>query len=215
MKNKVFYLALGDSLTEGIGATQGQSFPEKFFRAIKQTQECQLLNLGKSGLSSGELLELINDPKMDEPLRKATHITITTGGNDMFRSYEKNAHFLGYIRAIQTLNQNLKQILRKITETNRNTNVFLMGLYNPGTIDHKLYKLANQIIERINNLYEETAKHFQVHTINPMEALSSRPHYLSDEVHPNDLGYHVLTDLFLTKHNLVCNAPPEVRFQKS
>jgi lysophospholipase L1-like esterase len=77
-----------------------------------------------------------------------------------------------------------------------------MGLYNPGTPDHKLYKLANQLIQRINKFYEEIAKDFDAHAINPMDSFLNKPHLLVDEVHPNDLGYKVITDLFLSKQKL-------------
>ncbi|EIJ78452.1 lipolytic protein G-D-S-L family [Bacillus methanolicus PB1] len=200
MENRVFYIALGDSLTEGVGAsTHEQSFTARFFQAIKQTKECQYMNFGKSGRSSGELLQFLTDSKIHDLLKRATHITITTGGIDMIRAYENNANFLEYVRTVQTLKQNLRHILHNITETNPNPQILLMGLYNPGAMDHKLYKTANKLIRRINKSYEETAKHFGAHTINPMDSFLNKPHLLADEVHPNDLGYKVITDLFLNK----------------
>lgn len=177
MENRVFYIALGDSLTEGVGAsTHDQSFTACFFQAIKQTKECQYMNFGKSGRSSGELLQFLTDSKIRDLLKRATHITITTGGIDMIRAYQNNVNFLEYVRTVQTLKQNLRHILHNITETNPNPQILLMGLYNPGTLDHKLYKIANKLIRRINKLYEETAKHFGVHTINPMDSFLNKPH---------------------------------------
>ncbi|GED16156.1 GDSL-type esterase/lipase family protein [Aneurinibacillus migulanus] len=202
MENRVFYIALGDSLTAGVGAsTHARSFTANFFQAIKQTKECQYMNFGKSGRSSGELLQFLIDSKIRDLLKRATHITITTGGIDMIRAYSNNVNFLEYVRTVQTLKQNLRHILCNITETNPNTQVFLMGLYNPGPLDHKLYELANNLIRRINKLYEETAKQFGIHTIDPMDSFLNKPHLLADEVHPNDLGYRVITDLFLNKQS--------------
>ncbi|MFC3885922.1 GDSL-type esterase/lipase family protein [Bacillus songklensis] len=206
MESRVFYIALGDSLTEGVGAsTHDQSFTAHFFQAIKQTKECQYMNFGKSGRSSGELLQFLTDSKIRDFLKRATHITITTGGIDMIRAYQNNVNFLEYVRTFQTLKQNLRHILRNTTEMNPTTQVFLMSLYNPGTPDHKLYKVANKLIRRINRLYEETAKQFSVHTIDPLDSFLNKPHLLADEVHPNDLGYKVITDLFLTKYKFVCS----------
>jgi lysophospholipase L1-like esterase len=203
MENRVFYIALGDSLTAGVGASAHErSFAASFFQSIKQTKECRYMNFGKSGRSSGELLQFLTDPQIRDLLKKATHITITTGGIDLIRAYQNNANLLGYISTIQTLKQNLKHILHNLTETNPNTHIFLMGLYNPGTPDHKLYKLANQLIQRINKFYEEIAKEFDAHAIDPMDSFLNKPHLLADEVHPNDLGYKVITDLFLSKQKL-------------
>ncbi|RAK21172.1 lysophospholipase L1-like esterase [Anoxybacillus vitaminiphilus] len=203
MENRVFYIALGDSLTAGVGASAHErSFAASFFQSIKQTKECRYMNFGKSGRSSGELLQFLTDSQIRDLLKRATHITITTGGIDLIRAYENNVHLLGYISTIQTLKQNLQHILHTITETNRNTHIFLMGLYNPGTPDHKLYQLANQFIQRINQVYEETAKDFNVHAINPIDSFLNKPYLLADEVHPNDLGYKVIADLFLSKQKL-------------
>jgi lysophospholipase L1-like esterase len=200
MEYPIIYIALGDSLTVGVGASApDRSFAANFFQSIKQTKECKYMNLGKSGASSGELLQFLTDSKIRDLLKRATHITITTGGNDLIRAYQTNENLSGYFRTIQTLKQNLQHLLHIITETNRNTHVFLMGLYNPGTPDHKLFSLANQLIQRINKIYEETANNFEVHAINPMNAFLNKPHLLADEVHPNDLGYRVITDLFLSK----------------
>ncbi|WP_243298024.1 GDSL-type esterase/lipase family protein [Bacillus litorisediminis] len=151
MENRVFYLALGDSLTEGVGASeQNKSFTAHFFHAIKQTNECQYMNFGKSARCSGELLESLAESNMRNLLKRATHITITTGGNDMIRAYRNNATFLEYVRTVRSLEQNLKRILQLITQTNPNSKTFLMGLYNPGSTDHSLYKMANLLIQRIN-----------------------------------------------------------------
>jgi lysophospholipase L1-like esterase len=203
MENRVFYIALGDSLTAGVGASAHErSFAASFFQSIKQTKECRYMNFGKSGRSSGELLQFLTDPQIRDLLKKATHITITTGGIDLIRAYQNNANLSGYISTIQTLKQNLKHILHNLTETNPNTHIFLMGLYNPGTPDHKLYNLANQLIQRINKFYEEIAEEFDAHAIDPMDSFLNKPHLLADEVHPNDLGYKVITDLVLSKQKL-------------
>ncbi|MMZ55152.1 hypothetical protein D1872_169930 [compost metagenome] len=34
-----------------------------------------------------------------------------------------------------------------------------------------------------------------------MDSFLNKPHLLADEVHPNDLGYRVITDLFLNKQS--------------
>ncbi|MDQ0217856.1 hypothetical protein ELQ35_13800 [Peribacillus cavernae] len=203
MDKRVYYIALGDSLTTGVGAsTHDHSFTANFFQVIKQTKECQYMNFGKSGLSSGELLQFLIDSKTPDLLKRATHITITTGGNDFIRAYQKNVKPSEYVSTVQTLKQNLRHILRNLTETNLNTQIFLMGLYNPGPLDHKLFKLANKLIQRINHFYEKTSKQFSVHFINPMDTFLNKPNLLADEVHPNDLGYMVLTDLFLNKQRI-------------
>jgi lysophospholipase L1-like esterase len=205
MENRVFYVALGDSLTVGVGASAHErSFAASFFQSIKQTKECRYMNFGKSGTSSGELLQLLlTDSKIRDLLKRATHITITTGGNDLIRAYQNNENLSGYYRTIQTLKQNLKLILHNITETNPFTHVSLMGLYNPGTPNHRLFTLANQLIRGINKYYEETANDYDVHAINPMDSFLNKPHLLADEVHPNDLGYRIITDLFLSKQKVV------------
>ncbi|WP_408011178.1 GDSL-type esterase/lipase family protein [Pseudalkalibacillus sp. A8] len=203
MENQVLYIALGDSLTKGVGASAHErSFTASFFHGIKQTKDCRYINLGKSGRSSGELLQLLTDSKICDLLKRATHVTITIGGNDMIRAYQNNFNLSGIIRTIRTLKQNLEYILQSITDLNPDTHIFLMGLYNPGTSDHKLYKVATQLIRRINRIYEGTATQFGVNIIIPMDSFLNKPYLLADEVHPNDQGYKIITDLFLGNQRL-------------
>ncbi|GAB7386558.1 GDSL-type esterase/lipase family protein [Bacillaceae bacterium] len=200
MDNKVYYVALGDSLTEGIGASKPErSFPARFFQAIRQTDACRYVNHGKAGRSSGELLQYLREPRVRMELQRANCVTITTGGIDMLRAYERGASLAGYMRAIQTLRDNLEHILELVRKFNPQTPVLLLGLYNPGSPRHGLFHFATGLLRKINRMYERTARVFGAGTVDPLPSFLNKPHLLADEVHPNDLGYKILSDLFVQK----------------
>lgn len=59
------YLALGDSLTEGIGADHPKRcVVSQFFDSLRHSAECQLKNFGISGTTSSELLRFTTKPSL-------------------------------------------------------------------------------------------------------------------------------------------------------
>ena len=76
----VKYLALGDSITAGIGLGIGEpAFPE----ILAETNEWVLTNAAADGMTSAKLLELVKSGELDESIEAAGVITITVGGYDM------------------------------------------------------------------------------------------------------------------------------------
>lgn len=202
MQNHVHYVAIGDSITEGVGASDHSScFSAKFFHAIRQTPECQYVNLGRSGMSSEQLLRYIEQSDIRDQLEKATDITISTGGIDLINTYKGNGGVADYIVTIRNLKRNVNQLLRQITQRNPSAHVMIMGIYNPGLADHPLYPLANMLLPRINNMYERLASQYRSRFVDLFGEFLNKPHLLADEIHPNDLGYEVIANLFVEKSN--------------
>jgi lysophospholipase L1-like esterase len=200
MKNCIYYVAMGDSLTEGVGASSGDaSFAAKFFNTIKQTPACRFVNLGRAGMCSGELLIYMQEPSILEEWQKATHITVTIGGMDMIKAYQEGElkeNFLDIIRhAIRQLKRNLDQILQLLRLHNPDAHVLMLGLYNPSQPENPLHLTANALLMVINNIYQEAANHYHTQFVDPFRNFLNRPHLLADEVHPNDLGHDVIADL--------------------
>ncbi|AMA73125.1 MULTISPECIES: SGNH/GDSL hydrolase family protein [Aneurinibacillus] len=202
MENRVYYVAMGDSLTEGVGASSIESsFAAKFFKAIRQTPYCQYVNLGRSGMSSSELLQYIEKTPVREQWQKATNITITIGGIDLIETYKRKGSMADYFTTIYKLKRNVNQLLQRITFDNPNAEVMIMGFYNPGHPDDALYSFANMLLQKVNKIYGMLAKRYNSHLVEPFHDFLNKPHLLADVVHPNDLGYETITHLFLEKRN--------------
>ncbi len=150
------YLALGDSLSVGVGASDG---PTRGWVGLVSAAlpEWDLLNLGVSGDDSRELL--FGGP-LDEGLRhiarRATDaepgnevgaITLEIGGNDLLdiffdlvvpgdcpsviESLQREACVRALESALAAYRSNLTETLQRLTEAAPDTPVFLMTIFNP------------------------------------------------------------------------------------
>jgi lysophospholipase L1-like esterase len=80
-------LALGDSLTRGIGDPNGKGYVG-FLRdslSAKTEEELSVFNFGISGFTSERLYSQISQAEVQKQIGSADAILITIGGNDLFR----------------------------------------------------------------------------------------------------------------------------------
>ena len=85
----ILYLALGDSLTRGVGdETQNYGYTIRLQQELEKwpmIKTVELDNRGKNGRRSDQLLALLEKGHYDEELKKANLITMTLGGNDVMK----------------------------------------------------------------------------------------------------------------------------------
>ena len=88
-QKKVNYVAIGDSLTEGVGDRTAQGgFVPLLARNIDDTYDVQVKsqNFGVSGNTSTQIYKRVTtDNKIQKAIKKADLITITVGGNDVMK----------------------------------------------------------------------------------------------------------------------------------
>ncbi len=150
------YLALGDSLSVGVGASDESSLGWVGLVSAALT-EWDLSNLGVSGDDSGELLfggpldeglRLIELRSTDaEPGNEVGAITLEIGGNDLLdiffdlvipgdcpsvvEALQRQACVEALESALTAYRSNLTQTLKRLAEAAPDTPVFLMTIYNP------------------------------------------------------------------------------------
>ncbi|RYM06205.1 hypothetical protein EWH99_03745 [Sporolactobacillus sp. THM7-7] len=84
MRKHPFYVALGDSLTVGVGSTL---FLPDFVAHYRKTLETVLRQpvglrvLAKNGATTEDILYALQHPEVEKTIREADVITITAGGN--------------------------------------------------------------------------------------------------------------------------------------
>jgi lysophospholipase L1-like esterase len=193
------YLALGDSLTEGIGASSSdKNFVSQYFSHIQRDTQCTLRNFGVSGMNSSELLTLVQNPAVLRFLPRTTHLSITTGGCDFIKVYEKhNFCAKQLLKTIKTIKGNAKKILETIRKYNPHAMVHLLGFYIPQQAYEYGVNKVSMLIQSMNQHYRELCQQFDIQLVDPYEVFLHRLDYLSDEVHPNQQGYDELAKLFI------------------
>lgn len=141
-KKTVHLIALGDSLTQGVGDQKNNGgyvgiiktkLEKKDHTSVKTT------NYGIAGDRSDQILKrLNNETKFQNNLKNADVIVMTVGGNDLMQSLESNAFVSSKTKfsdkmsaANTTYNQKLNELLKKVRQYNGKAPIFLFSVYNP------------------------------------------------------------------------------------
>lgn len=137
----VYYLALGDSLTRGVGdETQDYGYTVRLQQELEKwsmVEEVELDNRGKNGRRSDQLLNLLERGHYEEELAKANLITITLGGNDVMKIVKKNLFSMKksmFDKELPRFAERYEQVIAEIRKVNPEAPIILVGFYNPFSI---------------------------------------------------------------------------------
>jgi len=132
-KHKIDYVALGDSLAAGQTPYHqyDKTYPDYLVKRFEQSQYgVSYDNFGVSGYTSENLKNgILNNPEVQDEIKKANLITIDIGANDLLAKLKTDpAHVTD---SLMTVANNLQVILQTIDSLNPNVQVLVMGYYNP------------------------------------------------------------------------------------
>jgi len=194
--SEIAYLALGDSLTEGIGARV--PFVEQFFNHLRRTEDCRLRNWGVSGMTSEELFSMLGNPGIGRLVARMSHITVTTGGCDFIRTYETSGvSIISLTRTMRRVQKQVDRILGLLRQYNPEATIHLLGFYLPLPAYEQGLWLATRLITSMNQAYQRLCRQHGVHWVDPFDTFLHRHEYFADEVHPNQKGHDELARLFI------------------
>lgn len=197
-------VALGDSLTEGIGdnITQG-GFVSVLERTInKDDQIASFKNYGTLGEQSVQLLRRLHSQEVKTEIKKAHIILITVGANDIIQVLQDHFTDLSvnlFTKEQASFEKRLTNILQKLNQINPKTKIYLVGLYNPfENYFGDIYEL-DQIINNWNEASSDVADMFNNVTFIPVKDLFSKEKNLfaEDHFHPNERGYVKIAERIL------------------
>ena len=162
-------LALGDSLTSGVGATEDTSYPT----LLARTTSWKVINGGVSGNTSAQALERL-------PALLAEHhpdlVIVSIGGNDFLRR-----------QSTQALKDNIKSIVQQARATN--AQVALVAIPEFSLVAATTGRLSDHA------LYADLAKELGVPLFTKgWSNVLSDSSLRADEVHANAAGYEKFTN---------------------
>jgi lysophospholipase L1-like esterase len=180
------YLALGDSLAFGVGATNpaAEGYVGLTHFGLESSSSfagsgLELVNVSEPGATSGDLL--VTDGQLEKALREIQEraeddvednevelISLDIGGNDLLQLAEPDSPCIldtgstacrqGISAMLSGLETNLEIILTRLTDAAPEAEVYVLDLYNPysGTGDQREV-IADFAVQQVNGVITATA----------------------------------------------------------
>jgi acyl-CoA thioesterase-1 len=179
-------LALGDSLTAGLGVNLNDAYPAQLQNELqKRGYAITVVNAGISGETSSGLAQRVNFSLKSDP----DVVIVFTGGNDGLRGL-----------AVSELEYNLQNILGQISS--RNISIILFSMDMIGNYGEEYRRVFVSVYPRVADMYNVTYVPF------PLEGIITNTTYVqADGIHPTAEGYtlmveNIIDDVAATVDNL-------------
>ncbi|MCP3763332.1 GDSL-type esterase/lipase family protein [Domibacillus sp. A3M-37] len=196
------YLALGDSLTVGVGVPAlDPGFVEHYACLSKQSlKKCiQYKKNARPGATTGDVLNMLHSPIVIEYVKHADIITITAGGNDLLnaaKAFIQNKNEKIFSNVLEQSQNNFSSIMKRIhnMEKQKEFIIRLTNLYNP----FPNIPIAEEGIKTFNSLIYNFSKdkHVKVADIYNIVKGNERALLTRDGIHLNSRGYYQMALAF-------------------
>lgn len=158
--------AVGDSLTQGIGDNNQGGYPTLISQKLTKSKQAivKSANYGIAGETTNQInTRVTQNKKVQNGIKRANVITITTGGNDLLAFFKNNALETDTKKLTQKTNvaakdyqANLQELLTNIRKLNAKANIYLFGIYNPLYVYFPQVNLLTQTVTKWNQTAKTT-----------------------------------------------------------
>ncbi|MHC5268030.1 SGNH/GDSL hydrolase family protein [Enterococcus sp. LJL98] len=139
VKEKIHLVAIGDSLTEGIGdETKRGGYVPLIAENLEESFDLgnsEIENYGVAGDRSTQILKRVKEQEeIQTNLASAKIITLTVGGNDLMKVIQNNILGLSpkkFEKPAKKYQEHLVELLAEIRKYNPTAPVYVLGIYNP------------------------------------------------------------------------------------
>ncbi|WP_261807478.1 SGNH/GDSL hydrolase family protein [Lapidilactobacillus luobeiensis] len=223
-KSKIHYVAIGDSLTFGLGdaSESGGYVPlVKSQLADNDDLTIQSDNFGKSGDTSTQVYQrIVKSKEIQQGLAQADLITMTVGANDLMHIIKKDVMNMDLekVKTGQKVYQkNLDRLIKEIRKYNAKAPLVVASIYNPFyvyfpqiTAMKTSMGLWNETTQTVLHDYQQTY-YVDIDTVmtqpsgsilagNKTGKDAYNPYlYTEDHFHPNNRGYQAIAGRFVKK----------------
>ena len=223
------YVALGDSLTQGVGDTTNQG---GFVSLLAQDMENNLgvqmktSNFGVSGNTSQQILTRLKEDKdLQEALSQADFMTLTVGGNDVRKvvlNHILDLSLSDFDEPAKEYEANVEEIITLARKKNPNLPIYILGIYNPFYLNFPELTEMQTVVNRWNTQTQNISQKYQGVYFIPINDLlykgidgqtgvadlsdgklviTNDALYSEDSFHPNNTGYEIMKKAVLEKIN--------------
>ena len=223
------YVALGDSLTKGVGDSTNQGgFVPLLAQSLSNENEAQYqaVNYGVAGNTSAQILDrLKKQTDLQKDLKEARVMTLTVGGNDLRKiivDHLSDFSLSDIQKPLENYTANLKEIITNARKDNPHLPIYVVGIYNPLYLNFPELTTIQKAVDQWNQTTEKTTAQFdQVYFVPINDALykgidgkmgvsevsdgkttiTNDALYEEDRFHPNNTGYEKMKQAILEKIN--------------
>jgi len=171
-RTAVRIVALGDSLTQGVGDQQDDGGYTGRIKTMVHRQnhvKVTMHNYGLAGDRSDQIEKrLVASPSMQKQVGKANAITLTVGGNDLLQTLTKNVTINQQSRLNKQLDQaeasyalRLQSLLSTIRQYNGQAPIYLYTIYNPIYVYFANLDQITNAVDDWNAVTAKTAKRYK------------------------------------------------------
>lgn len=213
--SRINILAVGDSLTRGIGDTSGKGgYVERVKEGLKSRlgKDTFVWNLAVSGAKTGDLLELLDEKNgaVADAAKKANVILLTIGGNDLFdigigdpdaaaRADKLTLDYDSIQKSLPEAYKRLDACLTRLSELNPTAKIVYLMFYHP-FLDYDKERVGALFVQQWYAKAFEIANRLGNVTVVPTYDLfdqSPQKYLYTDHFHPNADGYARMADRVL------------------
>lgn len=216
-KDKIYYLALGDSLAAGLSpySSIGNSYTDMLAENIYNYGLLGEFNKNHTspGYTTQNVLDNIksnvptaNGMTIKQAIAKSNIITIDAGANDFIQKLDSNFAMDPAVAMslLQQVGTNMGAILTEIRQINPTANVYIMGYYDafynfPLPISQK--QVLTVVLDEVNKTLAAVAKQAGAVFVPTKDAIAADyPNHLPNptNIHPSTLGYKAIADVMWT-----------------
>lgn len=204
-KKEIQLVALGDSLTVGVGDEDNEQgyvgrlakeMPEK----MDGIEKVEVIQTAKKGRRSEQLIAQLQSGEIHEALKKADVITMTMGGNDMMKILKEHFVTLEKVHFDEerpNYEKRYIEIFKLIRAQNKTAPIIALGAYNPLTVYAEDTAQFAEILAEWNKdmegIVKKDAHAVYVPTVDLFHTNKAEV-YSDDYFHPNAKGYRNMKD---------------------
>ena len=161
------YVALGDSLTQGVGDTTNQGgFVPLVAQSLTNEEGYQVdvKNFGVAGNTSNQILKRMKEQaEIADALSKADLMTLTVGGNDLRKVILDNITSLKistFKKPSVAYSKRLVEIIELARKDNPDLPIYVLGIYNPFYLNFPEMTDMQTIVDNWNQTTQDTIAKF-------------------------------------------------------
>ncbi|UFT99033.1 SGNH/GDSL hydrolase family protein [Radiobacillus kanasensis] len=205
IKKDTDIVAIGDSLTQGVGdTTENGGYVGIIENTLKSTnEEIDIKNYGKRGNRTDQLLDRLKQEEISESIKGAEIVLITIGANDIMKIVRENFTNLEYSLFVDEqvrYKDRLRKIMDTMLELNPDAKIYLIGFYNPFSQYFQEIEQLDQIIDNWNATGQSVTDEYETVSFIPTYDLFENTEedlFYSDNFHPNTKGYELMAERVL------------------